>query len=163
MITASFMNIQTWIIGQIVIDLLMAAVLFWLIISGNRRRSKEFEERRLAAEKAEEILAQMNAITRELESNLEEKRELTARLLGRLEESLDRAERQYEKINEINESGDNLSVRDTVSLNETRQANKSIHSLLDKGLSKEEVAQHLNISIGEIDLFLKLGTRGKAP
>jgi hypothetical protein len=155
------MNIQAWIIGQIAIDLLMAGVLIWLITSGNRRRTREAEERQNAVEKAEEILAQMNAITRDLDKNLEEKRELTARLLGRLEESLERAELRYEKINGLSDHDDLASKRDTVSLSETRHATKSIRSLLNKGLSKEEVARHLNISIGEIDLFLKLGERGK--
>jgi len=36
------------------------------------------------------------------------------------------------------------------------QRRSSIDALLEKGLSKEEIALHLGISVGEIDLIRKL-------
>ena len=154
------MDLQLWIIGQIAIDLLMGAVLLWVLVSGYRHRAREGQERRQAAERSERILAEMNAITRELEENLEEKRELTTRLLGRLDESLARAEKRYDQLQELSRAADSASKRDTVSVNPTRSTKESIRSLLERGLSKEEVAQRLNISGAELDLFLKLGDKG---
>lgn len=154
------MDIQLWIIGQIAIDLLIGVVLLWVLVSGSRRKTREGDEHRQAAERAEKILAEMNGITRELEENLEEKRELTSRLLGRLDESLERAEKRYEQFQVLSDTADSVSKRDTASLNSNLSTKESIRSLLDKGLSKEEVAQHLNISVGEIDLLLKLADKG---
>jgi len=139
------------------IDLLMAAVLIWLVVSGNRRRARETEEQRDASEKAEAILAEIREITQDLDRNLEEKREITNRLLGKLEEGLERAERRHEQLTGLHEGDETGEVRDSVSLHQTHRANKSIRSLLQKGLSKEEVARHLGLSMGEIELFLKLG------
>jgi cellulose biosynthesis protein BcsQ len=112
-----------------------------------------------ALRRSEEILAEMQVITRELEGNLEEKRELTNRLLGRLDETLERAEQRYEQLNQLFETKETASVQDRVSLNEAYGTRESIRSLLGKGLSKEEVAQRLGVSLGEIELFLKLGGR----
>ena len=154
------MDIQLWIIGQIAIDLLMGAVLLWVLVSVSRRKTREGEERRQAAERSEKILAEMNAITRELEENLEEKRELTSRLLGRIEESLARAEKRYDQFQDLFDAADSASNRDTVSVNSNPSTKDAIRSLLGKGMSKEEVAQHLNISVGEIELLLKLGNKG---
>jgi len=154
------MDIQLWIIGQIGIDLLMGAVLLWVLVSGSRRRTREGEERRQSAERSERILAEMNAIARDLEENLEEKRELTSRLLGRLDEGLARAEKRYEQFQDLFDAADCTSKGDTVAVHPHLSTKDAIRSLLSKGLSKEEVAQHLSISVGEIDLFLKLGDKG---
>lgn len=151
------MNIQLWIMGQIVIDAVLVGVLVWLIVAGNRRKTRDMETQAEALRKSDEILAQMRDIAGELEGNLEEKRELTHRLLGRLDETLERAERRYEEFNALFESTDSAAAHDQVSLTETRGTLESIRSLLDKGLTKEEAAQRLGLSKAEIELFLKLG------
>jgi cellulose biosynthesis protein BcsQ len=153
------MSIQLWVVGQIAVDVLLVGVLLWLIVAGNRRRARDEETRLEALRRSEEILAEMQVITRELEGNLEEKRELTNRLLGRLDETLERAEQRYEQLNQLFETKETASVQDRVSLNEAYGTRESIRSLLGKGLSKEEVAQRLGVSLGEIELFLKLGGR----
>jgi hypothetical protein len=157
------MNIQLWIVGQIAIDALLVGILLWLIVAGNRRRSRDTEAQGEALRKSEEILSEMRDITRELEGNLEEKRELTRRLLGRLDETLERAEHRYEQLNELFERTEPASIQDRGSPKETSGTRASIRSLLDKGLSKEEVAQRLGVSVGEIELFLKLGGRTAHP
>jgi transposase len=45
-------------------------------------------------------------------------------------------------------------------VNSSLSTKDAIRSLLSKGMSKEEVAQRLSISVGEIDLFLKLRDKG---
>lgn len=157
------MNIQLWIVGQIAIDALLVGVLLWLIVAGNRRRTRDAEAQGEALRKSEEILSEMRDITRELEGNLEEKRELTRRLLGRLDETLDRAGRRYEQLNDLLERTESSSNRDRIAPKEQSGTRASIRSLLDKGFSKEEVARRLEVSVGEIDLFLKLGGRTAHP
>jgi len=152
------MNMEMWIIGQIAIDAILAGILFWVVVMNGRRRSREWDARDEALRKSEEILAQMNDIARELDENLEEKRELTHRLLGRLEETLERAEHRYEQFNDLFQSTEPASNRDHVSLHQTRGTRASIRALLDKGLTKEEAAQRLGLPVGEVELFLKLGS-----
>ena len=152
-----FMNMETWIFGQITIDALLAGILCWVVVMNGRRRARESDAREEALRKSEEILAQMGEIARELDENLEEKRELTKRLLGRLEETLERAEHRYEQFNELFQSTEPTSNRDRVSLHQTQGTRASIQALLDRGLTKAEAAQRLGLSIGEVELFLKLG------
>lgn len=155
------MNMQLWIAGQIAIDIILVGLLFWLIVSGNRRRVRRSIERDEELRKSEEILAQMREIAGELEGNLEEKRELTHRLLGRLDETLKRAEHRYSQFNDLFEATDTDSIRDKVSLRKTEATRESIRTLMEKGLTREDVARRLGISVGEIELFLKLGSRSK--
>ncbi len=156
------MDIQLWMVGQILIDALLVGVLLWLIVTGNRRRIRDMEAQMESLRRSGEILAEMREIAGELEGNLEEKRELTHRLLGRLDETLDRAERRCEQLNALCETSDSPLVRDQVSLDQTHATRQAIRSLLDRGLSKEEAAQRLGLSVAEIDLFLKLGAAAKS-
>ncbi len=157
------MNIETWIIGQIAVDAVLAGILLWLLVVTGRKRTREADARDDALRKSEEILRQMHGIAHELEENLEEKRELTRRLLGRLDETLERAETRYHQLNDLFQATDAASDRDRVSLQQTQGTRASIQALLDKGLTKEEVARHLSLSVGEIDLFIKLGASGARP
>jgi DNA-binding NarL/FixJ family response regulator len=150
------MNIEMWIIGQIAIDAVLAGILLWLVVMNGRRKTVESNQQTEALRKSEEIIRQMQGIARELEENLEEKRKLTHRLLGRLDETLERARNRYEQFNDLFKATETASERDRVSLKQTQDTRVSIKALLDKGLSKEEVAQRLGLSVGEIELFLKL-------
>lgn len=154
-------NMQLWIIGQIAIDLILVGVLVWLIISRKQRgdaHSPLYEEE---LRKAEEILNQMREVTAELEVNLEEKRKLTKGLLGRLDETLNRAELRYKQLNDLFESTDSASIRDKVSIGKSEASRESIQALLAKGLTREDVARRLGISVGEIELLMKLGGRSR--
>lgn len=155
------MNMQLWIMGQILIDLILVGVLVWLVVSGNRRQVRHARESEEEIRKSEAILKEIRGIAAELEGNLEEKRDLTQRLLGRLDETLKRAEDRYHQFNELFEMTDSASIQDTISLRRTEATRESIHALLKKGLSREDVARRLGISVGEIELFLKLGNRSQ--
>lgn len=156
------MDIQLWMMGQILIDALLVGVLLWLIVTGNRRKTRDMEAQMESLRRSDEILAEMRGIAGELEGNLEEKRELTRRLLGRLDETLKRAEQRCEQLHAMCETSDSPPVHDQVSLDQTHATRRSIRSLLDRGLTKEEVAQRLGLSVAEIDLFLKLGAAAKS-
>jgi len=149
------MEIQSWIIGQIAIDIIIAALLIWFILSQIRKKDErnDFEASLL---KAEGILSEMREVTQVLGINLEDKRVLGNRILEQLDEGLRKADEsrgQLQKI--IKQCSTNMTDR-TSTLNDTDQTRSSVNALLEKGMSRIEISQHLGISLGEIDLLLKL-------
>ncbi len=150
------MDIKLWIIVQIAIDIIMVAVLVWVISSNRRQKGSEPEEAPDMG-RPEALLAEIKEITRHLEENLEQKRELSRRLLGRMDETLARAEERYQQFSRLLDQADRVSKGDNYSEARERDKSGSIRELLDQGMTKNEVARHLGISVGEIDLFLKLG------
>ena len=149
------MEANNWIVGQIVIDILIALVLLWFIFVHSRKKGSEnnFEE---DFQKSESILSEMTEITQVLERNLDEKRELSNRILQKLDEGLKRAEERYLEIQKITKRYGNDLTHNSGTLTDTEKTRASIKTLLKKGLSKVEISQHLGISLGEIDLLLKL-------
>ena len=149
------MDAQHWIIAQILIDFLIAALLLWFIIFQLRGKGTKANPEEILL-KSEKILSEMRDLSRELDKNLEEKRELSRRTLNRLEEGLRRADKSFGQIQKIlKEFSINLTPQ-TSTLKDSRQIRSSVNSLLSKGVSKEEIAQHLGISLGEIELSVKL-------
>lgn len=149
------MEVYNWIVGQIVIDILMALVLLWFIFFHSRKKGPEnnLEE---DFRKSESILSEMREITQVLEKNLDEKRELSNRILKQLDAGLKRAEERYREIQKITKEYGNDLTHNSGTLTDTEKTRTSIKTLLKKGLSKVEISQHLGISLGEIELLLKL-------
>ncbi|MFZ7113262.1 MAG: DUF6115 domain-containing protein [Desulfatiglandales bacterium] len=145
------MKTQIWIFSQIAIDVILVLVLFWFMRL-QRRRQLDWQEQEAVIQKSEVILSEMRDISRSLEKNLEDKKELSRRILDQLEQGLKRAEESYHQISEIipNSGGRMPQQRE--------HTRSSVLALLEKGLSKEEIARHLNISVGEIELLIKLDT-----
>jgi Ni,Fe-hydrogenase I large subunit len=150
---------EFWTLGQIVIDVILVGILVRLIISGKRHRKGLSGEHEAEFERPGELIEQMRRITAEMEGNLEEKRELTNRLLGRLDEALKRAEKQYRQLNDLFEETGEPSNRHRVPPDPPGRMHQSIRALMDKGLTAEEVARRLGTPVGEIELFLKLDNR----
>lgn len=149
------MEVQTWIFAQIGIDVVMVALLIWFLISQNRRQMswRDYEE---VIQKSEAILSEMGEISQSLEKNLHEKKVLSHRILEQLEQGLQKAEESYRQISEIIPKSANDLGSESGSLRNANRTRSSVLSLLKKGLPKEEIAQHLGISVGEIDLLIKL-------
>jgi len=149
------MEVYNWILGQIVIDILMALVLFWFIFSHSRKKGSEnnLEEE---FRRSESILSEMREITLDLEKNLEEKRELSNRILQQLDEYLKRAENSRREIQKIAKDYGSDLTNSSGTLTDTEKTRDSIKALQKKGLSKVEISQHLGVSLGEIDLLLRL-------
>ena len=100
----------------------------------------------------------MRSISDDLEMNLREKKEISRALLEQLDRTLRRAEESHRQLSKIASVSSNGFTRDTSILAEdTDQLRSSVDSLLDKGFSKEEIAKDLGVSIGEIDLLVRLG------
>ncbi|MBW1861661.1 MAG: hypothetical protein JRJ02_04730 [Deltaproteobacteria bacterium] len=149
------MDAQIWVICQIIIDIIIVALLLWLGKLHLKRRMpwQSFEA---AIRKSETVLSEMKQIGLVLEKNLEEKKDLSRYILEQLDQGLKRAEERYQQICKIiQKPGEGLADQ-SVPLKDTTHTLSSINALLGKGFPKEEIAQHLGISVGEIELLLKL-------
>jgi len=149
------MDAQIWIICQIIIDIIMVAILLWLG-KLHSKRQMPWQSFEAAIQESETVLSEMKQIGQVLEKNLEEKKDLTHHILEQLDQGLKRAEERYQQICKIILKPDTTLTDQPVPLKDTNHTMSSINALLRKGLSKEEIAQHLGISVGEIELLLKL-------
>lgn len=149
------MSTTILISGQMLIDIVILILLVWLIkVSGNRANPGESKVDDLQAPEA--LVREMREIAVDLEKNLEQKRTLSRDVLARLEDELEQAEAYVRRMEKINEAcGHQLRERTSDSNNRDR-TRSSIQSLLAKGFSRDEIAQHLGIPLGEIELLIKL-------
>jgi hypothetical protein len=152
------MDIQNWIMAQMGIDLIIVVVLLWFIrfnIKGKKPDNNLDEKIR----KSEAVLVQMRELSLSLERNLEEKRRQCLTTLDQLEEACERAEESYERIkNAARDIGANPE-RSKNTAKSSDQIRSSVNALIAKGMPREEIAQHLGMSVDEIDLLIKLQTR----
>ncbi len=148
------METQIWIIGQIAIDLLMVMLLLWFL-KFQKRRQMTWQDHEAVIQKSAAILSEMQDISRSLEKNLEEKKALSGQILEQLDQGLKRAEESYRRLSEIiPKSGNPLSQQGVVK--DSSNTRSSVLALIEKGLSRKEIGRHLGISVGEIELMLKL-------
>jgi hypothetical protein len=151
------MDAQMWVIGQIVIDVIMVSVLLWFLRLYSRGQLS-WKNHAAVLDKSVELLSDMRTISDDLEMNLREKKELSRSLLEQLDRALRRAEESHRQLSKIASVSSTGFTRDTAILAEDAdQLRSSVDSLLDKGFSKEEIAKDLGVSIGEIDLLVRLG------
>jgi len=149
------MGVHSWIIGQIIIDIIMVALLLWFLRSSikGKRPGQDLEA---TFRKSEAILAEMRQISLTLEKNLEEKKNLSRHILEQLDEGLKRADESRRQIQKITREHSTNMTSQPDALKDAGQTRSSVNALLSKGLSRKEIAQHLGISEGEIELILKL-------
>lgn len=149
------MEIQNWIIAQMVIDLIIAGVLLWFIRL-NMKSKKTDNEQDDAFRKSEGILAEIRELSLSLDKNLEEKRKLSSMILGQLDETLERAEEACRRVKDAaRDLGSNPEGPRNTPKN-SDQIRSSVKALISRGLAREEIAQHLGMSVDEIDLLIKL-------
>jgi CRP-like cAMP-binding protein len=149
------MEPQLWIGIQVFLDLLMVALLVWFLVSCGKRQAS-WQNHEAAIRKSEAILAEITEITQALEVNLQEKRELSSRILAQLEQGLKKAEEIRLQISKIIPKTGRTTPGPANLHSDPQHTRSSVQALLAKGLTREEVARHLGISVGEIDLLLKL-------
>jgi len=151
------MEIQNWIMVQMVIDLVIVCLLLWFIRL-NMKSKKADNETGDALRKSEGILAEIRELSLSLEKGLEEKRRSCGRILEEMDETIDRAEDACRRVKETaRDLGANPDRSKGVSKN-SDQIRSSVKTLMAKGLPREEIAQHLGMSVDEIDLLIKLQT-----
>jgi len=152
------MEPQVWIGIQVFIDLVMVGLLVWFLRSYGKRQTS-WQDHEAAMQKAQDILAEMKEISRVLEANLKEKKELSANILAQLEQGLNRAEACSVQISKILPRTGRPVAASPDATRDAEHTRASIDALLSKGLPREEIAQHLGISVGEMELLLKLRPR----
>ena len=159
--TKRIMSTYFLIFGQTLIDLIILTLLIWLIrVSGNKGNTKRSNVDDL--QMPEVLVKEMREIAENLDKNLEQKKILSHDILTRLNEGLKQAEAYTKRIEKINEAY-GYQLRERVSdLKDREQTRASIQALISKGFSREEVARHLGITQGEIELLIKLQP-GKVP
>ena len=141
-----------WIGVQLLLDLLMVALLVWVLRSFSRQRAS-WNRHEAAIQRAESILVEMREISRTMEANLQEKKELSHRILSEMDLELKKAEESYTRISALLPRSQPESSPRPESLERTRA---SVRALTEKGLSKDEISRHLGISVGEVELIAKL-------
>ncbi len=145
---------QFWIGAQVFLDLIMVALLLWFLRSLSRRQAS-WNEHQAAIQKAEVILVEMREIGRTLEANLQEKKELGNRILIQMDQEMKKAEDCYGRISAV--LPELSAIRSVPSDSKDPQKTRSsVYELLEKGLSEKEISRHLGISLGEIELIMKL-------
>jgi len=149
------MDIQNWIMAQMGIDLIIVCILLWFIKLNmkGKRPDNELDEKLL---KAERTLTQIRELSQNMEKSLGEKQRQGRSMLEQLDESVERAEEIFERVkNTAKDIGANPERSKNVPKN-SEQMRSSVKALLAKGLPREEIAQHLGMSVDEIDLLIKL-------
>ena len=152
------MEIQTWVIGQTAIEIIIIFLMLWFIKSHLSMRKKN-ADLNAVFEKPEQILAEMRELTRQLDKNLEEKKEISNKMLGQLDEILTKADQSYKQLQSIVKEYSSKPVHSSNREDESRRVRTSVNDLLKQGFSKQEIAQQLGISVGEIELLVKLQNR----
>jgi hypothetical protein len=149
------MSPYTWITSQLFIDVVMAGVLLWFIRYYYKREKPE-QNYEAAFLRAEKILSEMDRISIGFERNLEEKKRLSRQIIDQLDAGLQKADVCHQQLEKMVLHSDSIINHAPPLSKDTNQVCQSVKALLDRGLTKEEASRHLEISIGEIDLLLKL-------
>jgi hypothetical protein len=149
------MEIQNWIIVQMVLDLFIACVLLWLLRLNMKSKGADNEQDEMFR-KSQGILAEMRALSLSADRNLEEQERRSRMILEDIDEAIRRAEDICIRLNDSTKDlGANTERSKNVPKN-SDQVRTSVKALIAKGLSREEIAQHLGMSVDEIDLLIKL-------
>jgi hypothetical protein len=81
--------------------------------------------------------------------------------MEQLDHGMNKAQDAYRQISEVTPKSSHALKQNSTSTRSRENLRSSIRALIQKGLPKEEVAHHLNISVAEIDLLLKWPPPGK--
>ena len=149
------MDAQFWIIGQIIVDVIMVALLLWFARL-QFQKQPPWQDVKAVIEKSESILSEMEQLGQALEKNLSEKKKLSRHILEQLDQGLIRAQRNYEQIEKVLLKTTNPLSDRAVPAKDNERTVSSIKALLTNGLSRDEIARHLGISVQEIELIIKL-------
>jgi hypothetical protein len=137
------MEIQSWIVVQLCVDLLMFGLLI-LLLKAQLANPPGQGGLKKAAEKSEALLYEMRQLSLGLERNLEEKRALTQRILAELDRRLNQADAV------------SLQLKALQASSKTPITLESIRTLRSKGFSIDDIARRLDIPVGEVALTVKL-------
>jgi len=153
------MEFKTLVIGQFVLDLIILGILILLGRLHLNRKAVAADFNR-AMERSMSLIKEMESLGESLQGILEEKREITRKLIEDLDARLQRAQVIRDEIKSVMDKS-----RGSLGSGRTHErmsvTGELIEKLMAKGLSKEEVARRLGLTTGELELIMKLKGPGK--
>lgn len=149
------MELKALVIVQFILDLIILGILLLLgrFYLSRKAMAADFQD---AMEKSMALIKEMEALGESLQAILEEKRELTNRLMEDLDVKLHKAQLIRDEIKKVTDKSIGNDAQPGRQEGKTAATRTAIEKLLAKGLSKEEVAKHLGLPTGEVELIMKL-------
>jgi len=147
---------------QVVLDVVILVMLAVLLMGKKHRASKADET---VLESFEKIIKETAAISREFETNLEQRQQLIQQITGRLDQHIQEGRDLCARLERLNHtSADNLAAltaaapvqAQTTILQNGKTDHQKVLFLANKGLSPSEIAKSLRRPLGEIELILSL-------
>jgi len=143
------MAAQALVLGQIVVDLVLLALLSYLIFRLLPRKVDAGNEGEGLA-----LIRQAEELRSELERNIEEKRQLTGKILAHLDERLVSAREVRDRLEQLLSRAGGGGVNRTEGREPSRRA--TALALAERGASAGEIASLLELPRGEVELMIKL-------
>jgi len=140
---------QALVLGQIVIDLVLLILLSYLIFRLLPRKAEAGNEGQSAT-----LVRQAEELRSELERNIEEKRQLTGKILANLDERLVSAREVRDRLDQLLARASGGGVNRTEGGEPSRRS--AVLTLAARGVSAGEIASILELPRGEVDLMIKL-------
>ena len=137
---------------QIGIDILILALLFAILSGGRKKRAPDADE---LVKHLEQIIEQTGDISKEFNSNLEDRQLLIQQITATLDQKLAEARQMAAKLEEITASASSSAA--TAGFASTKGADhKKVVLLSRQGLDAEQIARQLRKPVGEVELVLSL-------
>lgn len=149
------MEVKIWIIGQLAVDVVMLAILVGVLHLHWKRRIA-FEGFQAVLTQSEGLLSEMLKISGSLERNLEEKKGLTSALLTDLDTRIVQAQEASQRIQQMLVRWEKDLATGSWGGTARGPSRETIDALLSKGLTREDISRHFGVSVGELELILKL-------
>ncbi len=143
------MALQALVLGQIVIDLILLALLSYLIF---RLLPKKVEVGNDGDSTA--LVRQVEELRSELERNIEEKRQLTTKVLAHLDERLTSAKDLGDRLEHLLSRANGSGISRIDGAEPSRRS--AALALAARGVSAPEIASMLELPRGEVELMIKL-------
>jgi hypothetical protein len=149
------MEIEFWIVGQIVVDIIIF-ILLVVFLRGYLRHQKVSGFHRESVRQSRVLMDEMKEIAGMLEKNLQEKKRLMAQLFEEMESNACRAEKASDNLKKCLLGYSRKNSPFQRAMDKMEPTKKTVAAMRAKGLSKEEISRYLNIPAGELELILKL-------
>lgn len=140
---------QALVLGQIIVDLALLALLSYLIFRLLPRKVDAGNEGEGLA-----LIRQAEKLRSDLEKNLEEKRELTGKILAHLDERLVSAREVRDRLKQLLSRAGGGGVNRTEGSESSRRS--AALALAARGVSAGEIASIVELPRGEVELMIKL-------
>jgi DNA-directed RNA polymerase specialized sigma24 family protein len=146
-------------ISQIALDILILALLAVVLFAKRRRISRKDGE---VIESFQKIIEETGAISRNFETNLQQRQNLIQQVTAGLDQRILDAQKMCEKLKQsmdqlVQLNADTETKSSSSAIVQVRNSNQQkVILLAKKGLDASEIAKKLNKPLGEVELILNL-------